>query len=304
VAHNVAQYVVTPEDRAWFERCRRAWDLGALGRQGLELATPAVEPAGAVPALRDALAVHYFPGMWAWERSIVEPLVLAAFDRRHGPDRARSVLERFQQWALDHDLFTPLRVEVDVDVRVPDPTRADEELVARRGRAVHYRDRIDAVVADDDDRHWIGQHRVVAAFAPEDELVLDERGVLACWAWERFQLAETVEGTMYTELQLDPPAFRRTTIARTRAEKDDAAARLGWAVLEMLHPDLVIQPTPAWTHCATCAFRTPCIAMNRGGPAEALLRVGYRERPPDVLEEGRLGGVSWGLGRGAAPPRL
>ena len=33
-----------------------------------------------------------------------------------------------------------------------------------------------------------------------------------------------------------------------------------------------------------------------------MLATRYRARGPDVLEEGRLGGVSWGMGRGAAPP--
>ena len=78
----------------------------------------------------------------------------------------------------------------------------------------------------------------------------------------------------------------------------------GASVLEMLAPDLVIEPTPEWSHCARCAFRAPCIAMNRGDDPGALLATRYRARGPDVLEEGRLGGVSWGMGRGAAPPHL
>jgi hypothetical protein len=44
--------------------------------------------------------------------------------------------------------------------------------------------------------------------------------------------------------------------------------------------------------------------MNRGENAEAMLATRYRPRPPDALEEGRLGGMSWGMGRGAAPPHL
>ena len=42
--------------------------------------------------------------------------------------------------------------------------------------------------------------------------------------------------------------------------------------------------------------------MNRGDDAEGLLATAYDARGPDLLEEGRLGGMSWGMGRGAAPP--
>ena len=65
-----------------------------------------------------------------------------------------------------------------------------------------------------------------------------------------------------------------------------------------------VDPTPAWAHCRVCGIRAPCIAMNRGDDVAGMLAREYRARPPDELEEGRLGGVSWGMGRGAAPPRL
>ena len=72
----------------------------------------------------------------------------------------------------------------------------------------------------------------------------------------------------------------------------------------MLDPTVSLDPTPAWTHCAWCAFRAPCLRWNRGEDASDLLAAHYRERPPDLLEEGRLGGASWGMGRGAAPPHF
>jgi hypothetical protein len=40
--------------------------------------------------------------------------------------------------------------------------------------------------------------------------------------------------------------------------------------------------------------------MNRATTASLL--TAYDVRGPDLLEEGRLGGMSWGMGRGAAPP--
>jgi hypothetical protein len=299
----MAQYVVTADDRSWFGRCRRAWDLGAVARRSLEpVATPV--PEHTERAIRDALAVHYFPGMWSWDRSIVDPLVLAAYDRTQGPERLRRLVEDYPAWAAGTDRFTPLRVEVEIDVHVPDPVLPNTHLATPDGAAARYRDRIALVLVDDDGRYWLGDHRVVDEFAAGDELLLDERGVLACWAWDEIELAGTVAGVQYTEIRLEPPAFRRTAVARTAVEKEGAANRLGRQVLEMFTPDLVIEPTPEWSHCARCAFRMPCIAMNRGDDPRALLATRYRTRGPDVLEEGRLGGVSWGMGRGAAPPHL
>ena len=71
-------YRITAWDRAAFKRCRRAWDLGATERQNRE----PVEPPRTLDfaaALREALAVYYFPGMWAWDRSIVRPLAVEAY---------------------------------------------------------------------------------------------------------------------------------------------------------------------------------------------------------------------------------
>jgi hypothetical protein len=302
----VASYVVTAEDRDWFERCRRAWDLGALGRRGLEPAQPS-PPSTRLAldrALREALAVHYFPGMWAWDRGIVEPLALAAYERAGGPPEGLALLEAYQHWARPLDRFTPLRVEVDAYVHVPDPTRPAANLLAGDGAPVRYHDRIGMVVVDDGRRHWLAEHRVVDTLAEPDELALDERGVVACWAWEQIELSTTVRGVLYTELRLDPPEFRRTVLRRSRPEKRAAAGRLGRAVAEMLDPKVRLDPTPVWAHCSRCPFRPPCLACNRDEDAEALLAEQYRARPPDVLEEGRLGGVSWGMGRGAAPPHL
>ncbi len=296
------RFVVTPDDREWFGRCRRSWDLGARARRGLVSHDSPPEPDGSlVVALRAALAVHYFPGMWAWDRTIVEPLVHAAYEKAGGPAEGRALLEGFLRWAPTVDEGTPLRVEADIDVHVPDPVLPDTHLATVAGDAVRYRDRIDLVLADDDDRHWLGEHRVVRQFADDDELRLDERAALACWAWEEIELATTIAGVQYTELRIDPPAYRRRAVPRSDVEKAGAARRLARVVLDMIDPDVRIEPDPSWVHCARCPFRAPCIAMNRGDDATELLAA-YDVRGPDLLEEGRLGGMSWGMGRGAAPP--
>jgi hypothetical protein len=296
----VPSYVVTAADRAWFARCRRAWDLGALGRRALEpVAAPIDDPLSR--AMRAALAVHYYPGMWAWDRSIVGPLAAAAYDRERGPLEGRRLLGEFQRWSVATDRFTPLRVEADLDVPVPDPSRPSHDLASRDGERVRYRDRIPLVLVDgSDERTWLGEHRVVEAFAHPDELALDERLLTACWAWEQVELHAPVVGVYVTELRTDGQ-LQRTVVRHTTTSKRLAALRLGAAVRAMLADDVSLDPTPAWSHCCACSFRSPCLALNQGDDAEPLLAAGFRPRPPDVIEEGRLGGASWGMGRGAAP---
>ncbi|MET0827471.1 MAG: hypothetical protein ABWZ89_13230 [Acidimicrobiales bacterium] len=299
----MSSYVVTAADREWFGRCPRAWDLSALGRRALE---PIGGSASARldQGLRAALAVHYFPGMWSWNRSIVDPLVVAAYEREGGPPVGRDLLARFQRWSEPVDHFTPFRVEADLDVPVPDPSRPGHDLSTPSGQRVRYRDRLPLVLVDEaDERVWLGEHRVVEEFADLDELALDERLILACWAWEHVELKAPVAGVYYTEFRLDGE-LRRTVVAHTTTEKREAADRLGRAVLTMVATDVVVDPFPSWSHCRRCPFRAPCLAMNRGEDPEPLLTSDYRRRPVDILEEGRLGGASWGFGRGAAPPHL
>ena len=163
----------------------------ARARRGLVPAAP-LEPDGAWWWRSAALAVHYFPGMWAWDRTIVEPLVHAAYEQAGGPADGRALLEGFLRWAATADEGTPLRVEADIDVHVPDPVLPDTHLASTAGDAVRYRDRIDLVLVDDDDRCWLAEHRVVRQFADDDELRLDERAALACWAWEEIEVAKTI----------------------------------------------------------------------------------------------------------------
>src|SRR5438093_13623716 len=87
--------VLTTSDLRSFKRCRRAWDFGSPSRRNL--APNEVErPFELDTAVRDALAVYYYPGMWNWPRKVVEPIALGKFaesmarqlerhDERFGP---------------------------------------------------------------------------------------------------------------------------------------------------------------------------------------------------------------------------
>jgi hypothetical protein len=46
------------------------------------------------------------------------------------------------------------------------------------------------------------------------------------------------------------------------------------------------------------------LALLAGADARPILASGYRKRPSDGLQEGRLGGGAWSTGRGAAPPKF
>jgi hypothetical protein len=82
-------YRFTPADRGAFKRCRRQWDFGARERQNYESDRPAAAPDLDL-AVREALAVYYFPGMWDWQRSVVLPLVLQGLARSLGRQPAEA----------------------------------------------------------------------------------------------------------------------------------------------------------------------------------------------------------------------
>jgi hypothetical protein len=72
----------------------------------------------------------------------------------------------------------------------------------------------------------------------------------------------------------------------------------------MVDPDVRLWPSPSPEHCGSCQFVAPCLAVERGGDVRAVLEAGYRDRGPERVEPGRLGAATWGMGRGAAPPRF
>ena len=70
-----------------FRRCPRAWDIGSRNRQNYVPIVPR-EVIDFGRAIRDALAVYYFPAMDDWNRMIVRPLALHAFRRKVKEHRA------------------------------------------------------------------------------------------------------------------------------------------------------------------------------------------------------------------------
>jgi hypothetical protein len=214
--------VVIAADRASFRTCRRQWDFGAAIRQDLE---PRQRPP--VPdldrAVRDALAVYYFPGMWDWDRTVRLPLVGQELERalirqrrrdagqssadeenwQEALDRGQALLDRYIAWAPNADRFAPVLVETDFEVDVLDPARSDAALVTGAGEIIRYTGRVDMLAVDAHDAYWIVRNRVVDAdWPPAEQLVADEESLAACWAWEQFYIGMAIAGTIYNELRL------------------------------------------------------------------------------------------------------
>ncbi len=288
----MAVVAITAPERATFKRCRRAWDLGARVRRGLQ--PVAAGTADGSHAARAALAVHYYPGMWAWDRSIVHPLVLKAA----GP--AASYMERYVEWAAAVDDFEPLRVESDFDARIAHPDR-EGDLAAPDGRAVHYQGRADALVVDEQRNQWLLWHRF-GPWTDVELLRLDEVALTAAWAWEQSFLDARIRGVLFNELTLEGE-FRRTRLLLSPDGVAQAGQQLAMEAKAMVDSALAIYPTPG-AHCLGCAFLSPCTISQHGQDPSEALASGFEPRPPEELEEGRLGGATWGMGRGAMPPRF
>jgi hypothetical protein len=217
-------YQFTPADRAAFVRCRRQWDFGARARRNLESQAPAVGPDFSL-ALREALDIYYFPGMWDWPRQVTLPLVLQGYERAltkqrgraagHQDDAAwqqpleagRDLLGRYFAWAPAVDHFAPVQVQPEFDVYVLDPDQPSQGLVTQAGEAIRYLGRIDMLAVDGNDAYWIAVHRLVEGdWAATQTLIEDAEATAACWAWEQFYLGMSITGTIYNEIRLPAPA--------------------------------------------------------------------------------------------------
>jgi hypothetical protein len=273
--------VVTAADRVSFRRCRRQWDFGAGMRRDLE---PVRRPA--VPdldrAVRDALAVYYFPGMWDWDPGVRLPLVgqelTRALDRqrqradaaRDDPangwqealDQGNALLARYIDWAARTDRFAPVLVETDFEVTVLDPVEPGAGVVTAEGEPVRYTGRIDMMAVDEHDAYWIVRHRVVDGDWPATEqLVADEESLTACWAWEQFYLGMAITGTIHNELRL-PPAGAAGAAGATGATEAAEAAEARKAAAPVPDPAQKAKRPWRWLRSRTAAATRPQVRQH------------------------------------------
>jgi hypothetical protein len=236
------EYVLPAGDRESFLSCRRAWDLSAWERGNLEPRQTA--PATGADALRAALAVYYFPGMWDWQPQLVLRLVRTAFldalPQRHGWDDGLALLEAYFHWAPGIDDMSPIAVTTEVDVRVPDPANPGSDMVSPDGRAVHYRDRPHLLAIDPDHRYWMVEHRLTRGpWGAVELLRLDERCLSWCWAFEQAHPGMRVAGTVFNELRADAEL---PSVAPARPERRGRLQQSGdsyvrpWSAAESSEP--------------------------------------------------------------------
>ncbi|MDQ2726003.1 MAG: hypothetical protein M3Y36_10985, partial [Actinomycetota bacterium] len=199
--------IVRADELETFGQCRRAWDLGSLSRQRWASAGPF----DFLRAVREALAVYYFPAMDDWPRAIPRQLAMKGFVRSMHESRAtreavadrteaqaqvrsfdehlevgKAMLANYFAWAgAEMDDFDSLLADYEIWTPVPDPDQPGTEIGLPGGRPVRYLGLIDQLIGDTDDEFWIVQHRVVSGGWTDDaELLDDDLSVGHCWAMQ------------------------------------------------------------------------------------------------------------------------
>jgi hypothetical protein len=310
-------FVITAAERASFRRCRRQWDFGSGHRQDLEpVARPGLPDLDR--AVRDALAVYYFPGMWDWDRGVRLPLVAQELERaldrqreRSGGEagdgpwqdaaaRSRALLPAYFDWAPTVDRFAPVMVETDFEVTVLDPDRPDAALVTTAGEPIRYGGRIDLLAVDASDAYWIVRHRLVEGdWPPTERLATDEESLSACWAWEQFYLGMAITGTVYNELRRPRPSDTEPAAPGQHAGDRPRRAAWPWHLLRSRAPGAARPPVrqhePSGGGRSIPQHRrmyARAKAANRVEPVEQRVDGGFRRTwlrrsPAEVAEAGR-----------------
>jgi hypothetical protein len=203
-------YRITAEERARFKRCRRQWDFASPHRRDLE--PTAVAAPGMKAALKDALAVYYYPGTWDWSHEVTQSLVHKAFERSldeagttEGYEAGAALLDCYDAWASIVDDFAPVRIAHDVQALVPDPREPERGLSTPDGSPVIYMCQVDLLAVDAADEYWVVRHQIVDDWQDLGTLVRDEETVAACWTWEQDYIGMEIAGTIHNEVRIDGP---------------------------------------------------------------------------------------------------
>ena len=200
-------YRIDPDERATFKRCRRQWDFTSPNRRDLvpvESARPAL-PA----AVKDALAVYYYPGTWDWQHELKQSLVHKSLQRSLDDDAlttATALLDSYDAWAVTVDDFAPVKIDHDVRCLVTDPRQPDRALMTPNGFGVVYSCRVDLLAVDSRDEYWVVRHLIVDDWRDSAALLRDEVALAACWAWEQDYAGMRIAGTIHNEVRISGPA--------------------------------------------------------------------------------------------------
>ena len=217
--------MLRPREMATYRRCRREWDFGARLRQNYVPTVPA-HVFDFDLAMHAGLATYYFPAMDDWDRSIVRPLAIKAFQRamdehltryesvatlseENGQafdrafDRGEAILNGYFTWAAPLDNFASIFSDQEYWAPIPDPTNPGSDLVDGAGREMRYLGRVDQLFSDHSDEYWIAQHRIVGEWEDDEQFLLDLDGVADLWATEATYPQLRIAGIVYNELRME-----------------------------------------------------------------------------------------------------
>lgn len=205
---DIVYFRIDPEQRARFKRCRRQWDFAS--RRGLE---PVDADGPALPAaVKDALAVYYYPGTWDWQHDLKQSLVHKAVERSLNDagagaviEAARALVDCYDAWASTIDDFAPVKIDHDVAGLLTDPEQTGRGLLTPNGSGVVYACRVDLLAVDAADEYWVVCHQIVDDWQDSDALVRDEEAIAACWAWEQDYVGMEIVGTIHNEVRIGGP---------------------------------------------------------------------------------------------------
>ena len=204
----IMYFRIDPEQRARFKRCRRQWDFAS--RRGLE----PVDAAGpALPAaVKDALAVYYYPGTWDWQHDLKQSLVRKAVEQSLTEagagaliEAATTLLDCYDAWASTIDDFAPVKIDHDVAGLIADPADPERGLLTPNESGVIYTCRVDLLAVDAADEYWVVRHQIVDDWQDPDALVRDEEAIAACWVWEQDYVGMEIVGTIHNEVRIGGP---------------------------------------------------------------------------------------------------
>ena len=276
-------YRISPEDRARFKRCRRQWDFASPHRRDLEPAE-SNETSTLSTALKDALAVYYYPGTWDWQHQLKQSLVHKAMRRSleeagavDGLATATALLDCYDAWAATVDDFAPVKIQHDVTALVRDPVDPELGLLTPDGSGVVYACRVDLLAVDAADEYWVVRHQIVDGWRTAEELVFDEEAIAACWAWEQDYIGMEVAGTIHNEIRIDGPPINRRRPGRWHNTNPAVAAAPSRSTcgLRPATPDPPTAAAPSSAPQGSCGAPGSGAAATRSPPLE----VSSRQKP-------------------------
>lgn len=168
-----------------------------------------------------------------WDRAIVRPLALRAFQRKMHEQRSNyeklrpleaeqqrqfsehvalgeRMLQHFFAWAAELDDFASIFADHEFWAPIPDPDNPGHELVSPEGWPIRYLGRIDQLISNRDDEYWVVEHRLASEWADTERLVGDQCGVSYVWVMRLCYPQLKIAGNVYNELRTDayPPGER------------------------------------------------------------------------------------------------